>query len=84
MSVLKKKYLEEAIGIFSLLFFSSKVSHKCQPVLYETRPMTTSQYSPGSWMGFWMVMTTDCGLGWEVSVPPAEAWEDPGRQHPQP
>lgn len=62
-----KKYYKKQLE-FPFLFFSFKASHKCQPVLYETRPMTTSQYSPGSWTGFWMDMTTDCGLGWEVSV----------------
>lgn len=32
--------------------------------------MTTSRYSPGFWMGCWMVTTTDWGPGSEVGVGP--------------
>lgn len=34
--------------------------------------MTTSRYSPGSWMGCWTVTTTDWGPGSEVGV--GRAW----------
>jgi hypothetical protein len=80
--VLKKIFIQSKWNFLLLSFLCLKAFRKCQLVLYKTRPMTTSQYSPGSWTDSWMAMTTDCGLGWEVSVFPAEDGKSPGRNHP--